>query len=181
MAEQRQRRHRATSVRRSDPRVAGYYEQCGDDAPGRDDRARLAATVGSLAGLEVAGRCGRTGRLSFGELRALAGSDRLSDFDVRTIELVDLLTRVELSAEAEVIVLDTLDHGRRTVRIDRALRDGDTRLVLGGVVPSDGRPLEPPVWSDPIVLETSQIATERPIRVVAATALTHGEFLDAGG
>lgn len=161
-------------MRRGDDRVAGFYEPSVRVDDRFDLTRSLARSIGSLAGLDVRGRCRRGGRLLFGELRDLAGSDRLADFDARTIELIDLLRFVRADADAELVVFDTLDHGAVALRIDQALRSGSTSLVLGGDEADGGGA---PSWNRPIELRSSDVVSDHPIRVVRLTFTTVSEHV----
>ncbi len=173
MQESRQNRHRSTAVRRSDSRVAGWYEQSLDGAGHIDLAHSLATLVGALAGLEVGGMVNRPGRVPFSQLRTLAGSDRLSDFDSATVRLADLLSHVQLSADADALVWHAIDHGPVIRPVDLFLGDHEACVVLGEHSSEPGdRPGPAHAWSEPVTLHSSCTPGGVPVRVTRQTATT---------
>lgn len=184
MTEKRPERHRETYVHRQDARVAGFYEQSLDDVDRLDLARSLATVIGSLAGLDVRGLVNRPGRVSFATLRSIAGSDRLSDYDVRTIQLSELLCHVQVDADAELIVWDTPEQGRLALSVDATLLTDSAHLMLGGDSSADGGDATGAVqsaslsrpWHEPIVLHSSQLPGARPVQVTRMHAMTVESF-----
>ena len=172
MSDDQTARVRTTTVRPGDQRVAGYYEQTAG-LPGRSAHD-LVTILGSLAGLRVTGSIdGPTLRLSFGELRAMAGGDRMSNFDERRIVMIDLFARIRPLGTAEVVILETPDGDMFAYRIDSLLADPDAHLEVG-------RPGEDgvPDWRAPLAFHGRSTPRDRPIEVTSMTLTTFQEFLD---
>ena len=159
-----------------DPRVAGFYEQALGWNERIDLTRSLATVVGSLAGLETRGLLDRPGRVSFAELRSLAGSDRISDYDARTIPLASLLCHVRVAVTADVMVWDTLEHGPVRLGIDAALRDDSAQLVLGSDRAEGASGREHTSWTAPIVLHSGEFSTAHSVSVTRLTVTTWSEI-----
>lgn len=150
-------------------RAAGFYEQCDLRFP---SDASLAACQGAQIGSLVAsGMVGSQRRLGHHVLRSLAGSDRLSDFDARTVSIADLLSEVRLDADADLIMWHGVDGSRIATPVAR-LFDSDSELLLGGPDAT-----APPRWSEPVILRSSSLAHHGEMKVVALTAMTFSQFI----
>lgn len=114
----------------------------------------------------------RPGRLLHHVLRSLAGSDRLSDFDARTVSICDVLSEVRLDAGAELIMWHGADGSRIATPIARLFDDVEAVLLLGGVDQT-----APPKWSTPVVLRSSSLPSHGEMTVVAFAAMTFAQFI----
>ena len=102
----------------------------------------------------------------------MAGSDRLSDFDARSVSVADLLSEVRLDADADVIMWHGADGSHVATPITRLFDDVGAELLLGG------RDLcTRPVWSAPVVLRSSSLPGSDEMCVVAMTAMTFAQFV----
>lgn len=163
-------RHRRTRLGRGGGNAAGVYEQCDHRTPtGRTEASAVDQHGGSLIAYGLLGRPGRLGRHV---LRSFAGSDRLSDFDARTVAIADLLSFVRLDAEAEVIMWHCADGERIVTSIARLFDDVGSELVLGGVDLTAR-----PVWSETVTLRSAAFSNNRDAQIVAFTAMTFSEFI----
>lgn len=102
----------------------------------------------------------------------MAGSDRLSDFDARTVPITDFLSEVRLDADAELIMWHGVDGERIVTPIARLFDDDGSVLVLGG--PDQAAP---PQWFEAVILCSSSLPRPGRLAVVALTAMTFAEFI----
>lgn len=159
-----------TVVRRGDGRVAGTYEQCAFGPTDPDDRPR--ALLGAVAGLHVGGMVGRPGRLGFSDLRSLASGDRLSDFDASRVGFVDILARVRVHADAQVVVIGAPDGATLAFRLDSVLGPDDAVLELGAERPDGQRD-----WRGPITLHGTVLPSGSTFEVARISFVTYADFV----
>lgn len=107
-----------------------------------------------------------------GALRALAGSDRLSDFDARRVAVADLLGEVRLGADADLIMWQSVDGFQIATSIARLVDDSESSLILGGRDQT-----VPPQWSAPVIVRSSSLPDRDDVEVVAMTAMTFAQFI----
>ncbi len=163
-------RHRRTRLGSGVGRVAGVYEQCDRRPPSESSlRLRPEAHAGSLV---VSGLFGLPCQFGHEMLRSLAGSDRLSDFDARTVLIADLLSAIRLDADADLIMWHGVDGVRIATPIARLFDDDGSVLLLGGPDQTG-----PPRWSDPVILRSSGLPSPGEMPVLALTAMTFAEFV----
>lgn len=153
-------------------RAAGYYEQCDHRGPVDGGQIPRVETFG--ASIAVNGLVGRSALIGHHALRQLAGSDRLSDFDTRTVSIADLLSEIRLDCDADVVTWHGVDGARVPSSIARMLDDKESVLVLGGCDENAA-----PRWSAPVVLRSSSLPDPGQMEVVALTAMTFAEFIGA--
>lgn len=158
-------RHRTTRLGSSDGRVGGAYEQCA-----LDPFEFLLATPSPI--LRADGLVGTSSYLCSARLRALAGSDRISDLDCRVVLMADLLGALRLDATAELIMWHGTNGSSIATPINPILDGDSTQVLLGGwdlaVAPD---------WNAPLVLRATTWVAGEFMEVRALTALTFSDFV----